>query len=113
MPQGVANRVCKVQPCAPGEDTGACVNQIILNAVQDRRLIRFWYNSEFRTVEPHCYGRDGKYSECLIGFQLGSNEWHWFHVPWMTRLSPISMTFDPRPDYARDEHGMEDVFAQV
>ena len=35
------------------------------------------------------------------------------HVLWMTRVSPMSETFDPRPDYARDEHDLVEVFAQV
>lgn len=92
---------------------GGRVNQIVLSAVRDRRRIRFWYDNEFRTVEPHCYGRSTAGSESLIGFQLGANAWRWFHVEWMTRISPMSESFDPRPDYARDVHELAEVFAQV
>ena len=92
---------------------GGGMNQIILTAVRDRRRIRFWYDNEFRTVEPHCYGRDAHGSGSLIGFQLGSNRWRWFHVPWMTRLSPMSETFEPRPDYDPEVLGMAEVLAQV
>ena len=92
---------------------GVSVNQIILSAVRERLRIRFWYDSEFRTVEPHCFGRDANGALSLVGFQLGSNAWRWFHVPWMTRVSSMSETFAPRTDYARDEHGMAEVLAQV
>jgi hypothetical protein len=89
------------------------VNQIILSAVQDLRRIRFWYDNEFRTVEPHCYGRGADGSECLIGLQLGSNAWRWFHVPWMTKVSSMSESFDPRTDYIKDQPGLTVVLAQV
>lgn len=89
------------------------MNQVILSAILERRRIRFWYEEEFRTVEPHCYGRSSDGSQSLIGFQLGSNAWHWFHVQWMTRISAMSETFDPQPDYARDEHGLAVVFGEV
>jgi predicted DNA-binding transcriptional regulator YafY len=89
------------------------VNQIILTAVRDRRRLRFWYDNEFRTVEPHCLGRNVDGALSLVGFQLGINAWRWFHVPWMTRVSTMSETFTSRTDYARDEHGMEEVIAQV
>jgi predicted DNA-binding transcriptional regulator YafY len=97
----------------PNAHVGVSVNQIILSAVRERLRIRFWYDSEFRTVEPHCFGRDANGALSLIGFQLGSNAWRLFHVPWMTRVSTVSETFTPRSDYARDEHGMAEVLAQV
>lgn len=89
------------------------MNQIILSAVRDRRRIRFWYDNEFRTVEPHCYGRNADGSEFLVAYQLGTNAWRWFHVPWMTRVSAMSQSFEPRSDYAHDEHDLADVFAHV
>lgn len=89
------------------------MNLIIQSAIRDRRRIRFWYDSEFRTVEPHCYGRSADGTESLIGFQLGSNTWRWFHVAWMTRILPMSETFNPRPDFARHEHGLANLFAEV
>lgn len=89
------------------------MNIIIFGAVRNRRRLRFWYGDEFLTVEPHCYGRNADGSESLVGFQLGTNAWRWFHVPWMTRISPMTETFEPRPDYTRDEPGVTEVVAQV
>ena len=92
---------------------GGSVNQIILSAVQDRRRIRFWYDNEIRTVEPHCYGSSASGTESMVGFQLGSNAWRWFHVPGMTRVSVMSETFEPRADYIEDQPGVAVIFAQV
>jgi predicted DNA-binding transcriptional regulator YafY len=101
---------CKLDSNA---DVGVSVNQIILSAVRDRRRIRFWYDNEFHTVEPHCYGRNADGSQSLIGYQLGRNAWRSFHVVFMTRVSPMDETFGPRPNYSRDVHGIGEVFAQV
>jgi predicted DNA-binding transcriptional regulator YafY len=92
---------------------GVSVNQIILNAVRERRRIRFCYGDEPMEVEPHCYGSSANGTESMVGFELGRNTWRWFHVPWMTRVSLMSETFEPRSDYDIDQPGVAILFAQV
>lgn len=89
------------------------MNLIVLNAVREMRTLQFWYDGELRTVEPHCYGVDGKGHESLRAFQIGGKGWRLFHVVEMARVSSTSETFRPRPDYKRDDKAMGTIFAQV
>jgi hypothetical protein len=68
---------------------------------------------EFEAHDNGALGRDANGAMSLVGFQLGSNAWRWFHVPRMTRVSIMSETFAARTDYAPEEHGTAVVLAQV
>lgn len=89
------------------------MNQIIADAVRNMRTISFWYNGERRTVEPHCYGVDGKGHDALRAYQLGGKGWRLFHVDEMSGLATGDQTFRERPDYSRNDRAMDQIYAQV
>ena len=89
------------------------MNQIILSAIRDRRTLSFSYDGEIRTVEPHCYGVDGKGHEALRAYQIGGKGWRLFHVGGISRLSGGDQTFLVRLDYKRNDKAMDRIYAQV
>lgn len=39
----------------------------ICEAIKEHKIMRFWYNGGFRTVEPFCYGRSTAGNDVLRG----------------------------------------------
>ena len=47
------------------------MNQEIIEAIENQNIIEFYYDGEFRAVEPHCYGVTTAGNEGLRAFQIG------------------------------------------
>ncbi|GAA4400449.1 hypothetical protein [Quisquiliibacterium transsilvanicum] len=96
-------------------------DQRIVDAINDRKLIRFTYHGHLRVVEPHTYGRDRKNHDAVRGYQVGGSssstslpEWRVFHVAEMTGLSVTSRGFPgARPGYVRGDTAMTAIYAQL
>ena len=88
------------------------MNQTILNAVRNMQTLTFWYHGESRTVDPHCYGRDGKGHDAIRAYQHGKG-WRLFHVHELRSLSAGSQGFRPQNDYKRNDKAMDRIYAQV
>jgi hypothetical protein len=89
------------------------LNQTIVNAVRTMNTLSFWYDGERRTVEPHCYGVDGKGHDAVRAFQLGGKGWRLLHVSEMSGLTAGDQVFLARPDYRRNDKAMDRIYAQV
>ena len=89
------------------------MNLVIASAIRSMHTISFWYDGERRTVEPHCYGVDGKGHDALRAYQLGGKGWRLFHVAEMSGLSAGDQAFQTRPDYKRNDKAMDRIYAQV
>lgn len=47
------------------------MKNIIINAIESRRLLEFTYNRHLRIVEPHTFGVFSNGNEILVSYQVG------------------------------------------
>jgi hypothetical protein len=92
------------------------MDQRLVDAVQQRRKLRFQYNGKTRLVEPQCYGIGSKGTELLRAHQLQGGEQRepLFDVSKMVDLEVLSDSFGrPGPHYKRDDSAMKTIYAQL
>jgi hypothetical protein len=92
------------------------VNRTIVQAINERRRLRFTYNGRERTVEPQCYGIGSRGTELLRGYQLagGSQPEPLFDVSKISGLSLLDERFGaPGPHYKKNDSAMARIFAQL
>lgn len=96
------------------------MNKTICDAIDVRIVVDLRYSGYSRTVEPHAYGRDRSGDEVLRCYQVsGGSEsgeragWKLLKVRDVFSLHHTSMSFNPRPDYKRDDKAMDYIFRQI
>lgn len=92
------------------------MNRAIVDAIRDRRRLRFVYNGKPRIAEPQCYGVGAKGTELLRVHQLsgGSQPEPLFDVAKIEGLEVLEERFDrPGPHYQREDSAMAKVFCQL
>lgn len=92
------------------------MNAAIVDAIREKRRLRFVYNGRVRLVEPQCYGIGTKGTELLRVHQLrgGSQREPLFDVAKIVDLVVLDEAFDaPGPNYKRDDSAMATIFAQL
>lgn len=92
----------------------------ICTAIHQRRLLRFWYPSGVRVVEPYAYGVGDSGRELLRAYQVSgfshSREegWKLFHVEDMHEIELAEETFvAPRLGYMRNDPSMTKLFCEL
>jgi len=100
---------------------GVVVNQDLVQAIVDKRLIQFAYKGEhMRIVEPHDYGvRSGV--ESLLGYQISGESqsgsphgWKQFEVALMRDVRVLERRFPgTRADSAQRHRKWDTLFARV
>jgi hypothetical protein len=93
----------------------------IASAIQNQKLLRFGYEGQLRTVEPHTYGRDRKGQRMLRAYQVGGGSnsgartgWKFFCERHMRELTVLEETFrGPRPEYKRGDPFFTHIIAQL
>jgi len=92
------------------------MDRLILQAIDEKRRIRFTYNGKPRLAEPQCYGRGAKGTELLRVHQIagGSQAEPLFDVAKMSELVLTNDFFDrPGPNYKKDDSAMTLIFGQL
>lgn len=92
------------------------MNQLIIDAIRQRRRLRFSYNGKPRIVEPQCYGIGTKETELLRAHQLqgGSQPEPLFDVAKISDLEVLDELFTrPGPNYKSNDSAMKVIFAQL
>ncbi len=90
-------------------------------AIDSRRVIYFFYEGGYRTVEPFCHGLNTATGEVLKGFQIGGYSrsghrigWKLFEVSGISDLTVTHKHFKgERPGYNPCELGMPTVFSHI
>jgi hypothetical protein len=86
------------------------------------RLLAFDYKGSSRVVEPHTYGRGGKWDEEMIsayqieGYSRSGDPrgWRTFRIADVANVRIDSRHFvEPRPGYQRDDGAFTQIIAQV
>jgi len=97
------------------------MNSLICKAIQEMRLLEFYYDGFYRKVEPHTYGISGNGGEMLVAFQIrgGSKEgsvhdWKQFKVDKIERINILNEAFKkPRPDYVKRDKKIKLVYCEL
>ena len=92
------------------------MDAIILQAIRERRRLRFRYHGIVRVVEPQCYGIGSKGTELLRAHQIlgGTQAEPLFDVSKISELVVLDQGFErPGPNYRKNDSAMKVVFCQL
>jgi hypothetical protein len=92
------------------------MNKLLVEAIRQKRRLRFLYNGKPRFVEPQCYGIGKKGTELLRAHQLegGEQAEPLFDVSKIVDLEVLPEMFDrPGPHYKRGDSAIKTIFAQL
>ena len=97
------------------------MNQIIIEAIRTKRLLRVEYHGYYRIVEPHTYGVNQKDHEALSCYQVfggsDSNEPQGWRNLLINEIHAIAMTASAysgaRDGYKRNTNTMKHIYAQI
>ena len=97
------------------------MNQTIIQAIKETRLLSLTYKGLNRVVEPHAYGVSTAGNEILRCYQVEGGHTSEKHHNWdlltVSKISSLSLhtsCFEgARPDYKRGDKAMTTIFAQL
>jgi hypothetical protein len=92
------------------------MNQLIADAIRQKRRLRFTYNGRVRLAEPQCYGMGTRGTELLRIHQIegGSQPEPLFDVAKMRDLVALDEHFTkPGPNYKKNDSAMVTIFCQL
>lgn len=96
------------------------MNNDIINAINDKNLIEFYYEGGNRVVEPHTYGITTADNEGLRAYQIsgysssGKMGWKMFDLSKAKRIVILSKSFNKtRQGYKKGDKGMKKIFCEL
>lgn len=96
------------------------MNPILLQAIQQHKVLELRYHGYSRIVESHAYGRDKDGDEIVRCYQTsGGSEsgertgWKLLKVQEAFSLHLTDSTFSARSEYKRNDKAMDHIFAQL
>ena len=92
------------------------MNNVIIQALLERRRLQFTYNEKARLAEPQCYGIGAKGTELLRVHQIrgGSQREPLFDVAKMSNVVLLEEVFArPGPNYKRNDSAMKIIICQL
>lgn len=92
------------------------MNEVFVQAIQQKRRLRFIYNGKARLAEPQCYGVGHRGTELLRVHRIGSGSERepLFDVAKMQEVVLLDEVFEkPGPNYKRNDSAMKVIFCQL
>ena len=97
------------------------MNEIIIEAIENRKLLEFYYKNHYRIVEPHTFGISSKGNENLSAFQIdGTSErnnvpdWGLFSIDKIVALKILNESFwGTRPKYTKGDSRMIEIYKEL
>lgn len=97
------------------------MNNVICQAIQEKRLLDFTYEGHHRVVEPHAYGVNTKDHNALRCYQVGGSSdshkqpyWRLFLESEIRGLTMLPQQFaNARQGYKRNDKDLERIFCQL
>ena len=96
------------------------MNYRIIEAIENRKVIKFYYENKLRIVEPHCYGITLAGNEGLRAFQIGGHSssgkmgWKMYDLSKVANIETLEDTFPtPRLGYKKGDKGMDEIYAEL
>lgn len=94
--------------------------ELLRQALAERREVRFNYHGFERRVEPHALGRVTDNRPALLGWQVAGGSasepppgWRTFLLAEMESLKLLRQTFAPRPDYRPEASKLKPIEVEV
>lgn len=93
----------------------------ICQAINNKRLLGFYYDSLYRKVEPYTYGINTANNEALCAYQIDGQSkkrqipsWGFFLLDKIENLNLLNDTFNyTQVDYRRGDKRMHQIFAEI
>jgi len=97
------------------------MNQIICDAIHNRRVLKFTYHGHPRVVEPHAYGLSQAENEVIRCYQTGGTsrsgkmpDWKLFEIDEIRLLTVTEEHFvNARNGYRRGDKSMPTIFCEL
>ncbi len=97
------------------------MNQIICDAIHNRRVLKFTYHGHHRVVEPHAYGLSQAENEVIRCYQTGGTsdsgkvpDWRLMRVDQVESLTVTEEHFvGERNGYVKGDKGMSTIFCEL
>ncbi len=97
------------------------MNQAICEAIRNRAVLEFYYNSQKRIVEPHAHGLSTAGNSVLRCYQIGGGSnsgqvpaWKMMTVSKIISLRETGRNFSaPRPGYKKGDRGMIEIYCEL
>lgn len=97
------------------------MNNDICEAINNKRIIEFYYDGGTRVVEPYCYGVSTKGNKVLRGYQIdgysssgGIPSWRLFKEDSMGGILITKKEFIAvRPEYNPNDKAMIQIFCNI
>jgi hypothetical protein len=97
------------------------MNDIILDAIKNKKCLQFNYHGFTRFVEPHTYGKSTRWNDVLSAWQSqggsrrgGIPDWRLFDVSEINGLQIANESFATvRPGYKRGDSRMPQIYSQL
>jgi hypothetical protein len=96
------------------------MQDVICQAIREKRLLELQYSGLSRRVAPHIYGIDAAGDELLGCYQVwGGSEsgepagWKSFKLMDISQVKLTTKRFAPRPEYQRADGAVARVYCQV
>ncbi len=107
-------------PAAAASAPAQTPEELLRQALQERRVVQFRYHGYARLVEPHALGHVTEGRLALLGWQLSGGSasepppgWRTFVLAEIEWLEPGRKTFTPRPDYRPETTKLKPIAAEV
>ena len=93
------------------------MQDVICQAIREKRLLELQYDGHSRRVAPHIYGIDSAGDELLSCYQVWGDGapagWLALRLADISQLQLTTKRFAPRPEHQRREELIARVFCQV
>jgi hypothetical protein len=95
------------------------MQDLICQAIREKRLLELHYHGHARRVAPHIYGIDAAGDELLSCYEVWggtdgeSAGWRSLRLAEVSHLNLTSKRFAPRPEHQRSEGAIARVYCQV
>lgn len=95
-------------------------NDLIVKAIKNKNVIKFYYEDGIRIVEPHCYGITTANNYGLRAYQVdgysssGKMGWKMYDLGKARDIEILDKSFhDSRLDYKKGDKGMIEIFIEL
>lgn len=90
-------------------------NPLVVQAIREKRRLRFTYNDSVRVAEPQCYGIGTKGTELLRAHIVHARmPAALFDLSKASDIELLDETFErPGPGYRKDDSAMATIFSQL
>lgn len=96
------------------------MNDLICQAINEKRLLKFDYHGKTRIVEPHTFGVNKASNDILSAYQVGGQSdsgvqnWKLFLLDNVLNITILDDIFDgPESGYVRDDKRMARLYCQL